>query len=66
MRRLIPVFSLLALVLVGLYLGPTLARIAGITELQAGLIVGAAITWAVFQIDALVSNAQPEPTRQQN
>lgn len=56
-RHLVTVFAVLALSFLGLHLGPGLARVADLTELQAGLIVGAVITWALFRIDAMVNPA---------
>lgn len=56
-RHLITLFAVLAFSLLGLYLGASLARIADITELQAGLMTGAVITWAVFRIDVMVHAA---------
>ena len=59
-RHLISVAVVAALGLLGVHLAPTLARIADIADTQAGLIVGAAITWAAFRIDALI---HPTPTQ---
>ena len=59
-RLAVSVFSVLALSLIGLYLAPVLAQAADITDLQAGLIAGAVVTWAVYRIDALL----PDLTQQ--
>ena len=61
MRLAISAFTVLGLSLIGLYLAPILAEAADITEIQAGLIAGAVITWAAFRIDAMLPDAQPEP-----
>ena len=59
-RLLISVAVVAALGFLGVHLAPTLARIANISHTQAGLIVGAAITWAAFRIDTLI---HPTPTQ---
>ncbi|GGU91109.1 hypothetical protein GCM10010275_30220 [Streptomyces litmocidini] len=66
MRLAISVFAVLGLSLIGLYLAPVLAQAADITEIQAGLMTGAVITWAAFRIVAMLPDTQPEaaPTHQ--
>lgn len=64
MRLAASLFSVLGLSLIGLYLAPVLARAADITDLQAGLIAGVAVTWAAYRIDAMLPTAQPDPTQQ--
>ncbi|MFF5919573.1 hypothetical protein ACFY8C_14625 [Streptomyces flavochromogenes] len=63
-RPAISVFVVLGLTLIGLYLAPVLAKAADITDLQAGLIAGAVVTWATFRIDAMLPDTQPAPTNQ--
>ena len=59
-RLLISVAVVAALGFLGVHLAPALARIADLTDIQAGLMFGAVITWAAFRIDALI---HPTPTQ---
>lgn len=65
-RPAISVFIVLGLSLIGLHIAPILADAVDITELQAGLMTGAAITWAAFQVTALLYNAEPAPAPRQD
>jgi hypothetical protein len=58
-RPLISTFVVLGLTLIGLHVGPLLARAADLTDLQSGVIVGVVITWAAFQITAMLPGAEP-------
>lgn len=63
-RPVIAVFIVLGLSLIGLHLAPVLAQAVDITDLQAGLMTGAVITWAAFQIVAMLPGTEPAPTHQ--
>lgn len=63
-RPVISTFVVLGLALIGLQLGPLLAQAADLTDLQSGLIVGVVITWAAFQITAMLPGAEPDATHQ--
>ncbi|MFD3333537.1 hypothetical protein ACFWV1_12955 [Streptomyces sp. NPDC058700] len=65
-RPAISLFIVLGLSLIGLHLAPILASAIDITELQAGLMTGAGITWAAFQATALLYNAEPTPSTHQD
>ncbi|TXS22416.1 hypothetical protein EAO70_06025 [Streptomyces sp. adm13(2018)] len=64
MRIAVSLLIALGLGLVGVHLAPVLAQAADITESQAGLIFGVVITWAGFQIAAMLPGAEPTPGRQ--
>lgn len=63
-RLAVSVFSVLGLSLIGLYLSPILAQAVDITDLQAGLITGAVITWAAYRIDAMLPDSHAATTHQ--
>jgi hypothetical protein len=65
-RPVIAAFIVLGLSLIGLHLAPILAQAVDITDLQAGLMTGAVITWAAFQIVAMLPGAEPAATTDQN
>ncbi|MEE1813529.1 hypothetical protein PUR59_00490 [Streptomyces sp. SP18ES09] len=63
-RSLLRAAVVLGLALVGLALAPVFAEAADLTDIQAGLITGVVITWATFQVNALLSDAEPAATHQ--
>lgn len=65
-RLAVSAFSVLGLSLIGLHLAPVLAQAVDITDLQAGLMTGAGVTWAAFQIVAMLPGAEPAPTTHQD
>ncbi|MEU2236159.1 hypothetical protein [Streptomyces vietnamensis] len=64
-RPAVSILIVLGLSLIGLHLAPVLAQAADITDIQAGLITGVAITWAAFQIVAMLPDTEPAPTTDQ-
>ena len=64
-RPAVSAFVVVGLTLIGLHLGPLVARAADLTDLQAGLIVGSVITWTAFRIDSMLYRAELAPTNQQ-
>ncbi|MFE6815263.1 hypothetical protein [Streptomyces sp. NPDC057677] len=64
MRLALSVLATLGLSLVGVHLAPVLAQAADLTDIQAGLIAGVVITWAVYQVNAMLSDSEPAATHQ--
>ncbi|MER6098369.1 hypothetical protein ABT154_21425 [Streptomyces sp. NPDC001728] len=64
-RLAVSILIVLGLSLIGLYLGPVLAEAADLTDIQAGLITGVVITWATFQVNAMLSDSEPAATTDQ-
>ncbi|WP_030319633.1 hypothetical protein [Streptomyces flavochromogenes] len=64
MRLAVPILTALGLSLIGVRLAPVLAHAADITDSAAGLIAGAVITWATFQVAAMLPHPESTPTHQ--